>query len=221
MKNAKSRKLTRKEREYQAHRQEILEAAEQIFILEGYYRATIEQIARKAEFATGTIYKFFDSKEDLYHQVIQGIAQDFMDAFEKGVLSKDDPKDAIAALIELRLRHFQKHRGFFRVFFETAPGSRINPERALPKNCAEMYDSYLKQVTGIFKRGVDGGIFDKLDPLYLTLCLHGVINAFVAYWSLRGLDEPSETGIEKLKDAFLSRIQIKLAKAHKNTNNDN
>jgi len=220
MKNTKSRKLTRKDREFQAHRQEILEVAEQVFILKGYHRATMEEIAREAEFATGTIYNYFDSKEELYHHVIQTIAQDFMDAFKEEVLSNDNSKDAIAALIDIRLSHFQKHRGFFRVFFETSPGSRINPERAIPKNCAKMYDSYLQQVTNIFKRGVEDGTFDRLDPLFLTLCLQGVVNAFVTYWSHRGLDEPSEADVENLKNTFISRMQVKLLNDQEKTDAD-
>jgi AcrR family transcriptional regulator len=220
MKNTKSRKLTRKEREFQAHRQEILEVAEQVFIQKGYHGATIEEIAREAEFATGTIYNYFDSKEELYNQVIQTIAQDFMDDFEEEVLSKDKPKDAIAALIDLRLSHFQKHRGFFRVFFETTPGSQINPERAIPKNCVKMYDSYLQQVTDIFNRGVEDGTFDRLNPLFLTLCLQGVVNAFVAYWSHRGSDEPSKADVEQLKNIFISRAQVKLLNDQEQTDAD-
>jgi AcrR family transcriptional regulator len=206
-----SRKLSRKEREHQTHRQGILEVAEMVFAQKGYHSATIEQIAHEAEFATGTIYNFFSSKEDLYSQVIYGIIQDFMDKFEKEVLSKDDPRDAIAALIVLRLGHFKKHQGFLRASFEVTPGSRISPELAIPPNCTQMYEKYIQQVTDIFRRGVESGIFDKLDPLYLTLSLQGVINAFAAYWAHRGLNEPGEADIEQLKNDFIARIQIKLS----------
>ena len=212
MKTAKSRQLTRKEREYQAHRQEILEAAEQVFTQKGYYQATMEEIACEAEFATGTIYNFFKSKEDLYQQVIMKIAQGFMNEFEKEILSEDAPREAIAALIRLRLMHYQEHRGFFRVYFDTSPGSRLDPVGAIPKKCEAIYEDYIEQVIGIFRRGVDRGTFDDLDPLYLTLSIEGVINALVAYWSRTEPHEPIEDRIEKMQDMFLSRIQIKLQK---------
>ena len=212
MRNTKSRTLTRKEREYQAHRQEILEVAERIFIQKGYYGATVEKIAHEAEFATGTIYNFFESKENLYQQVVMEIAREFMHRFEEEVLSKDAPRDAIATLIRLRLVHFQEHRGFFRVFFDTSPGSRLDPVGAIPKECKTIYDDYIKQVTNIFRRGVQDGTFDEFDPLYLTLSLEGVVNAMVAYWSRIKADEPIEGRIEKMQEMFLSRIQIKLLK---------
>jgi len=63
--NRTNRRLSRRDRERERHRQEILEAAERVFVREGYHAATVEAIAREAEFGIGTIYNFFQSKEDL------------------------------------------------------------------------------------------------------------------------------------------------------------
>ncbi len=211
MTSKESKKILRKERERQARRLEILEAAELVFGRKGYYAATIEEIAAEAEFATGTIYNFFDSKESMYHELMEKFVNEFMGLFESKVLSQADPCDAVGALIELKLKHFQKHRGFFRVFFETSPGSRLDPSKSTPAKILERYDDYIQQVSEIFKRGLDSGIFDeKLDPLYLSLSLEGVINAFVAYWSRRGIDEPTENRLDIMKNGFLSRIQVRI-----------
>ena len=203
-------KLSRKERERQRHRQEILEAAERVFVRKGYHGATVEEIAQEAEFAVGTIYNFFKGKDDLYACVIEGIAQDFMEQFETKVLSLADPESAIAALIELRLTHFEDHRGFFRIFFEASPGSRLDPAAALPDNCAGLYERYMEAVIEIFRRGVSRRVFDESDPLYLALCLEGIVNAFVAYWSKREPTEPLAVRVEKMKREFLGRIKRRL-----------
>jgi len=201
-------KPTRKERERERHRHEILEAAERVFVRKGYYLATVEEIAEEAEFAVGTIYNFFESKEDLYARVVEQIGRSFMDAFEQEVLTKSDPQKAIGTLIELRLTHFEEHRGFVRVFFETTPGSRFDHAGALPPSCAALYEQYIETVSELFQRGIKEGCFDKLDPLYLTLCLEGIVNAFMAYWSRRPPSEPLTVRVEKMKHAFLSRLQF-------------
>ena len=87
-------RLTRKERERVRHRTEIIRAAEAIFAEKGFHGATIEDIARRAEFAVGTIYNFFKGKEDLYVHVIEKIAQNFTEQFEQNVLSVEDPEQA-------------------------------------------------------------------------------------------------------------------------------
>ena len=210
MPGKQTKEPSRREREHEAHRRELLEAAERVFVRKGYYGATVEEIAHEAEFAVGTLYNFFKGKEDLYVHVIEKIAQNFTEQFEQNVLSIEDSEEAIASLIELRLTHFEDHRGFFRIFFEAASGSRLDPAGALPDNCAELYERYMEAVIEIFRRGVSRRVFDESDPLYLALCLEGVVNAFVAYWSKREPTEPLAVRVEKMKREFLGRIKRRL-----------
>lgn len=210
MAEIQSKRPSRKERERETRRREILDAAEAVFVRDGYHGATVEQIAHEAEYSVGAIYNFFKGKDDLYANVIGKIAQSFMEAFEARVLSLDDPERAVGALIELRLTHFDEHRGFFRVFIGTSANSRIDPVMALPRQCVGLYDRYIEAVSTLFERGVSQHVFGEADPLYLTLCLEGIINAFVSYWSRREPTEPLETRVEKMKAAFLGRLKVRL-----------
>jgi len=207
MPEKRSARPSRRQREREAHRRELVEAAERVFVREGYHGATVDQIAQEAEFAVGTLYNFFKGKDDLYAHVTERVARDFMGRFEDGVLSIADPEKAVAALIELRLTHFEDHRGFFRVFLEASPGSQMDPAGALPESCAGLYEQYMDAVTEIFRRGISQGVFDGLDPLYLTLCLDGIITAFTAYWSKREPAEPLAVRVEKMKGEFIGRLK--------------
>ena len=210
MASEEAEQLSRKDRERERHRKEILSAAERIFARKGYQGTAVEEIAKEAEFAVGTIYKFFKGKEELYAQAAEGLFQEFMGQFETRVLSLEDPEEAIAALIELRLTHSEEHRKFLRVFFETSLGSRVDPVRVVPAHVARIYDGYLEAVRGLFERGIAQGTFDEADPLYLSLCLEGIINAFVAYWSRNEPAEPLAVRIAKMKREFLGRIKLHL-----------
>ncbi len=61
---------SRRERERSARRQEILKIAREVFSEKSFYQATLEEIAERAEFAKGTIYGYFTSKEDLFECLI-------------------------------------------------------------------------------------------------------------------------------------------------------
>lgn len=50
--------------------QTILDAAVQVLIAEGYSRATTNRIAEKSGFSVGTLYQYFDGKEDLYRELV-------------------------------------------------------------------------------------------------------------------------------------------------------
>lgn len=184
----------------------MLEAAERVFVRKGYHGATVEEIAKEAEFAVGTIYNFFDSKDHLYAELTLSVSEDFFGVFEDQVVSNTDPLAAIGALVELRLRHFEEHRGFFRIFFDTMPGSRLDPARALPDNCRPLYERYIESLNAIFARGIEAGAFERQDPLYLTLCVDGVINAFIGYWSRQETAEVDRERIEQVTRTILRAI---------------
>ena len=52
-------KLSRREREKLRHRKEMLDAALKLFSEKGFHNVSMHEIAQKAEFAIGTLYKFF------------------------------------------------------------------------------------------------------------------------------------------------------------------
>jgi TetR/AcrR family transcriptional regulator len=206
---AKNGELSRKDRERERHRLEILAAAERVFVRKGYLGTTVEDIAREAEFAVGTLYNFFAGKEELYAEVVTRTAREFIESFESVVLSKEDPEEAVGSLIELRLTHFEEHRGFFRVLIDAFPGGRLAPPPGLPTGLTELYDRYVETVNGLFERGVRNGSFQEMDPLYLTLCLEGIMNAFVMYWSRHEPTEPLSVRVQKMRDGFLGGIRAR------------
>lgn len=59
-------KKSRREKKRDRHRQEIMEAAEKLFLSQGYEKTTMKEIADKALYAKGTIYNYFESKGELY-----------------------------------------------------------------------------------------------------------------------------------------------------------
>ncbi|MEI8195449.1 MAG: TetR/AcrR family transcriptional regulator, partial [Phycisphaerae bacterium] len=158
----------------------------------------------------GTIYLFFKGKDELYGCVIHRIAQDFIEQFEKKVLTLERAEDALAALIELRLTHFDQHQGFFRLIFGSSPGGGVDPVRYLPSQCLDLHTRYMEAVTKLFRQGIAQGTFDDADPLYLALCLEGIINAFVAYWTRHPPTESLPERIAKLKREFLGRAKVRL-----------
>lgn len=62
-------KQTRREREQQERQEIILTKAEELFCRYGFEKASMDDLAREAEFTKRTIYRYFTCKEDLYYAV--------------------------------------------------------------------------------------------------------------------------------------------------------
>jgi len=86
MKTGKSRRLkatkpTPRRREQKLHRQEeILAAAFEVFAAHGYEAARIDDVARQAGIAKGTIYLYFRNKERLFRAVVRSLIPRRFDA---------------------------------------------------------------------------------------------------------------------------------------------
>ncbi len=206
MENQRCERLTRKERERNRRRWDILNAAERVFVSKGFQAATVEEIAQEAEFSVGTLYNFFDGKADLYSSVVDKIIREFMTMMEEHVLCETEPDKAIGSLIQVRLTFSETHRWLFNAFLESSPESRMDLVRVLPESLFEVHDLYIEQVKSIFTAGIETGRFDHVDPLYLTLCLDGIINSFSSYWSRKDPQESLDQRVDKIKSLFLGWI---------------
>jgi AcrR family transcriptional regulator len=83
--------LERKEREKEARRTQILDAAEKVFKEKGISQATMDDIAREAELAKGTIYLYYRNKDELHVGLIlrsfELVNDAFAGAFTDGTLA--------------------------------------------------------------------------------------------------------------------------------------
>ncbi len=61
----------RRVREKQRRREDILKTAQTLFFGKGFRDTTIDDIARAAELSRGTIYLYFESKEEIYATVME------------------------------------------------------------------------------------------------------------------------------------------------------
>ncbi len=77
----KASKPSLRRRERKVHRQEeILTAAFEVFAAHGYEAARVDDVARQAGIAKGTIYLYFRDKEQLFRAVVRGLVQKRFDA---------------------------------------------------------------------------------------------------------------------------------------------
>ncbi len=83
----------RRKREIEEMRQEIIEAAVQLFLTDGYENVSMRKIAKKIEYSPTAIYNYFANKEEiLIHLIKQGYAV-FLASLKEGV-AKSGAKEA-------------------------------------------------------------------------------------------------------------------------------
>ena len=61
----------RQERDREAVRRSILDAARELFVTEGYRNVSIRKIAEKIEYSPAAIYGYFPSKDDIFYALAE------------------------------------------------------------------------------------------------------------------------------------------------------
>ena len=105
----------RQDREKQAVRQAILDAARDLFTIEGYRNVSIRKIAERIEYSPAAIYSYFASKDDIY----LALAEDGFRRLDAKLKHRQPPGHAPPAGPGARmvgvLRVFQGAAGLLRV----------------------------------------------------------------------------------------------------------
>ena len=79
------REMTRKVREKERIRQEILEAAEEEFARSGFRDTNMSAIAARVELSVGTLYNFFSSKNALFIALMEAKTDNLFNRQEEKV----------------------------------------------------------------------------------------------------------------------------------------
>lgn len=105
-------------------REKLLEAAKQVFLEEGFQKATISQIIKKANVGYGTAYVHFEGKDDLLIVLMEGVMAQFYQIAEIpfSPKSKTEAEQIIQEQATSFLKLAEKERAMMQVF-EQAIGS--------------------------------------------------------------------------------------------------
>lgn len=204
----KSLMNTRREKERESRRNDILDVAEQVFRRKGYHLATTEEIARDSGFSVGTLYNFFTDKEGLYAAVLDRLGHQLLARLENTVLRQRQASAALEELIKLRLYNHVRDRLFFQAFSSEGQLG-IQPDPAsLPRSIAALYEKYTRYVEGIFARALDQAKLTGLDPMHLVLSMEAMVNVYMGYWTRAGRAASVESTAAHIAEILLSPVML-------------
>jgi len=136
-----------------------------VFFDQGFERANLDEVARRAGLAKGTIYRHFDSKAELYVEVLVQNAEVFLERMRRVVDPSHSASDQIRKLARFYFDHYTSQLEYFRIFW-AIDNQRLIGE--LPPNLVELVTEVWKRALGllaeVIERGVSAGELAPCDP---------------------------------------------------------
>ena len=200
-------KISRKEREYLAHREEILSAAEKVFAAKGFFPTTMSDIAREAEFGTGTLYKYFKSKEELYFTLIDEKVEEINRLVKVELSQKSSVVERIKKVLGLQFEFFERNRDFFRIYISERNRFEWTVKDDLGKGIHDKMITYINVLAEAMGQGIKEGEFKSITPVDLAHALVGIVNSFVFEWLISREHYPLMSKLDTALEIFLGGVQ--------------
>ncbi len=164
----------RREREKQQRRDAILKTAQSLFFDKGFRDTTIDDIARAAELSRGTIYLYFESKEEIYATVMEEGLDILHRMLTESYHEDQDPLSNLLAGHDAFMR-FHDQEG---EFYNGLMLDKMQIADLLPKPLKERLDAKSMKmvlgIAGILEEGIHQGFFRPMpvqEVAYLQMGL--------------------------------------------------
>lgn len=171
--NESQGKLHRKDRERLAKRREIVEAARLVFARHGYDNATLEEIAVEAEFAKGTIYNYFESKEALLVEIIDGMMRDIADLARSSGNAGESAETRLHAFAMKSIAYYKANDDLMRLLMNEM--GRIQTKDRMRIIMAKLHDVAIVLATYLADGARQSGVTLD-DTLDLAFAFFGMIH---------------------------------------------
>ena len=166
-----------------ARRTQLLGAAREVFVAQGYHAAGMDEIAERAGVSKPVLYQHFPSKRDLYLALLEQHTDELVAATRQALASTSDNKQRVAATIEAFYAFIDSESESFRLVFESDftndPEVRELLDR-MQRGCAEAIAEVIEEDTGL----------PAADAELLAIGLTGISHVTARYWIQSGRPIP-------------------------------
>jgi AcrR family transcriptional regulator len=169
----------RREREKEERRQSILQAAREVFFEHGFHRATVGDVADRAEVSKGTVYLYFESKEMILAlMLLEGLDELVRELEQAYAADESLPADErLRRLGRAYLRFFEQEPEYFRLLMAVDRGrfqESVTPEVYHDVLVASLEG--LEMVMRAVQQGIDEGLFRRCDVRQAASVLWATMN---------------------------------------------
>jgi AcrR family transcriptional regulator len=167
----------RKEKEKEIRRSDIIKSAEKLFFTKGYYMTTMDDIAKEAEFSKRTVYVYFNSKEQIYFEImVRGykILINIMEAYIHNEI-KENALHKIKQIGEILYKFSDEYPHYFKAIMEYENGELDFVNGITDKSrdeCYELGEKIFTYLTTILRSGIEERVIRQdLDIINTAIIL--------------------------------------------------
>ncbi len=174
----------------------IVRTAQKIFAYFGVRKATIDEIAKTAGIGKGTIYNYFNSKEELFAVVVKREEEELKEQITKNINTADSATDKLILFFTTKIKYLFKLKNFYSIQKDML--DIIYSE--LEQITYSYYEFEKQTLTDIFKAGIDANIFEITDIDLTVNVIMLTSKSLELYWLRNEQYDSPEKPINEIKN---------------------
>lgn len=204
-----TRSLSRKEREKLRHREEILAVALRLFSDRGFHNVSMQEIASKSEFGVGTLYNLFESKEQLFVELMKSGLEKIGQLLLPILDSDQEEEEKLSEFIRVHVDMIEGNVEFIKLYIsQYGMSTSVNP---MLKDISNLKTTVAAKLESLIKAGIQKQIFRRVHPEIVALSLRATLEAFDLESSEHFDKAKVKDGVLKIEKFFLSALLRKEA----------
>ncbi len=180
-------------------RAQIIEAALACFMRKGYTNTTMDDIVAECGLSKGTLYWYFNSKDDLFTAALRSVFQAFGEDALLEVAQHETVTEQLRAGARLMVDLCRTGEGLFGLFVEFWSQSDRREEAG--QYWADMLMQYAGMIATIAEEGVHSGEFKPVDAEALAWAIMAAYDGLAVYIMLKPDLDP-----DRVSDAFIETL---------------
>lgn len=153
-----------------------MNAALKIFSTKGYSPAVLDEVAREAGIAKGTLYLYFQDKEDLFCSTIMNVIDKLIGLMREKIDDALSPVQILRDIAFLQLSFFSQNREFFRIFQTLHNDLLLCSHKQLFQRLMERRQELIDYEYEVVERAKRKGLVRKdIDTAEVVHCYEGMV----------------------------------------------
>jgi len=171
----------------------IIRAAIEVFSENGYHRASMDEIALRAQVAKGTLYYNFPGKSELFKTIVKQGFEDIMQRTQADLCAPLPIKEQILRIIRHHLDFFLESRHFSHIVFNELSNGI---EQDVLDELKQLRREHLRFLASILEEGqCEGNLIRDVDANLAAASIVGTLESTCNYY-LSHPDEYSRDDLE-------------------------
>jgi AcrR family transcriptional regulator len=182
----------------------LLDAARHVFEEKGYLETRIGDITEAADVAHGTFYTYFESKRELFREVVEILVNDFQEVARTVPRTGTSPRERIERANRGYLRAYRRNARMMGVWEQAAI---MDPD--VRQIRLQSRSHWVTRAEKVIRTWQAEGIADAtIDAHYAANALGSMVDRFAFVWLVLGEEFEEEAAVTTLTRLYCSALRI-------------